>query len=152
MRCHCSRGGSGQGEAKRTNAAISDALVDGATLEWEKCRRFEDLSEEESRECHFSHMKDTKRSGWRKMPGTYAVRLPERIDDAPSLKDYFKSKVSEPSEELFFFNSAHLDRYQSASGRNKMEFPGAAYFRKFESFTEDHYIRAELFMDFCCDA
>ena len=35
------------GKAERTNSAISDALVDGATLEWEKYRRFEDLSEDE---------------------------------------------------------------------------------------------------------
>jgi len=47
VRCHRSRGDSGQGEAERTNSAISDALVDGATLEWEKYRRFEDLSEDE---------------------------------------------------------------------------------------------------------
>ena len=32
---------------KPNYAAISDALVDGATLEREKYRRFEDLSEEE---------------------------------------------------------------------------------------------------------
>lgn len=47
VRCHRSRGDSGQGEAERTNSTISDALVDGATLEWEKYRRFEDLSEDE---------------------------------------------------------------------------------------------------------
>ena len=61
MRCHRSRGDSGQGEAERTNSAISDALMDGATLEWEKYRRFEDLSEEE-------------RNGWRKIPGMSVVR------------------------------------------------------------------------------
>ena len=39
-------------------------------------------------------------------------RVAERINDAPVLKDYIKSKVSdhEPPGELFFFNSAHLDR------------------------------------------
>ena len=47
VRCHRSTGDSGQGEAEPTNSAISDALVDGATLEWQKYRRFEDLSEEE---------------------------------------------------------------------------------------------------------
>ena len=52
------------------------------------------------------------------------------------IKDYIKSKVSEPLEKLFFFNSAHL---------------GAAYLRKIESFMEDHYcnIRGELLMKFC---
>ena len=52
-------------------------------------------------------------------------QVAERIDDAPILKEYIKSKVSEPPDELFFFSSSHLDRYWSASGRNKMEFPGA---------------------------
>ena len=54
----------------------------------------------------------------------------ERIDDAPVLKDYIKSKVSEFPEELFLF-------------------PGAAYLRKIESFMEDHFIRGELLMKFC---
>ena len=79
-------------------------------------------------------------------------QVAKRIDDAPILKDYIKSKVSEPPEKLFFFSSSHLDRYRSASGRNKMEFPGAVYFRNIESFMEDNYIRGELFVEFCRDA
>ena len=79
-------------------------------------------------------------------------QVAERIDDASILKEYIKSKVSEPPDELFFFSSSHLDRYRSASGRNEMEFPGAIYFRKIESFMEDNYIRGELFIEFCLDA
>ena len=60
--------------------------------------------------------------------------------------------MSEPPDELFFFSSSHLDRYRSASGRNKMEFPGAVYFRKIESFMEDNYIRGELNVGFFRDA
>ena len=45
VRCHRSRGDSGQGEAERTNSAVSDALVDGETLEWEKYRRFEEIKQ-----------------------------------------------------------------------------------------------------------
>ena len=79
-------------------------------------------------------------------------QVSEKIDDAPILKDYIKSKVSEPPEELFFFSSSHLDRYRSTPGRNKMEFPGAVYFRKIESFMEDNYICGELFVEYCRDA
>ena len=32
---HCSRGDSGHNEAERTNSAIGDSVVDGATLDWE---------------------------------------------------------------------------------------------------------------------
>jgi len=67
----------------------------------------------------------------------------ERIDDAPVLKDYIKNKVSALPEKLFFFNSAHLNRYQNESGGNKLQFIGAAYFRTIESFFEDHYTSAE---------
>ena len=65
-------------------------------------------------------------------------QVAERIDDAPILKYYIKSKVSEPPEELLFFSSSRLDGYRSASGRSKMEFPGAVYLRKIESFMEDN--------------
>ena len=41
-------------------------------------------------------------------------QVAKRIDDAPILKEYIKSKVSEPPDELFFFSSSHLDRYRSA--------------------------------------
>ena len=41
VHCHRSRGDSGQGEAERTNSAIADAAVDGATLEWERVKRLD---------------------------------------------------------------------------------------------------------------
>ena len=47
MRCHRSRGDSGQGEAERSNSAIADGVVDGATLDWERVKRFDDLSNEQ---------------------------------------------------------------------------------------------------------
>ena len=47
MRLHRSRGDSGQGEAERTNSAIGDAVVDGATINWEVYKKFEEMNEEE---------------------------------------------------------------------------------------------------------
>jgi len=49
VRCHRSRGDSGQYEAERTNSDIADVLVDGATLECDRFKRFGDLSAEEVR-------------------------------------------------------------------------------------------------------
>ena len=152
VRCHRSRGDSGQGEAERTNSAISDALVDGATLEWEKYRRFEDLSEEEIKQMSLQWYEEYEKKRMEKNAWYVCSQVAERIDDALVLKEYIKSKVSEPPDELFFFNSVYLDNYRGASERNKAEVPGAAYFRKIESFVEDHYIRGELFMEFCRDA
>ena len=77
-------------------------------------------------------------------------QVAERIDDAPVLKEYIKSKVSESPDELFFFNSVYLDNCRGASERNKAQVPGATYFRKIESFMKDH-TSVELFMEFCRD-
>ena len=86
--------------------------MDGATLECEKYRRFEGLSEEEIKRMSVQSYKGYEKKRMEKNAlYTYAVtEVAERIDDAPVLKDYIKSKVSEPPDELFSFNSAHLDR------------------------------------------
>ena len=47
----------------------------------------------------------------------------ERIDDAPVLKDYISSRVSESPEELFFFNASELNTYRNASEKSKAEIP-----------------------------
>ncbi|CAH3023183.1 unnamed protein product [Porites evermanni] len=46
VRCHRSRCDSGQGEAERTNSAIGDSIVDGETVEWEKTKCFQGMTEE----------------------------------------------------------------------------------------------------------
>ncbi|XP_073231584.1 uncharacterized protein [Porites lutea] len=45
-----------------------------------------------------------------------------------------------------------LNTYRNASENSKAEIPGAAYLSKIESFIEDHYVRGELFFEFCRDA
>lgn len=99
VRCHRSRGDSGQGEAERTNSAISDALVDGATLEWEKYRRFEDLSEDEIKAMSLHSYEQYEKERVEKNAWHVCKQVAERIDDAPVLKDYISSRVSESPEE-----------------------------------------------------
>ena len=79
-------------------------------------------------------------------------QVAERIDDAPVLKEYINSKLSETPEELFFFNSCELECYGNASENSKSKVPGAAYFRKIENLIDEHYIRGELFIEYCRDS
>ena len=151
VRCHRSRGDSGQGEADRTNSAISDALVDIATLEWEKYRRFEDLSKDEIKAMSLHSYERYEKERMEKNAWHVCKQVAERIDDPPVLKDYISSRVSESPEELFFFDASELNTYRNASENSKAEIPGAAYFSKIESFIEDHYDREELFFEFCWD-
>ena len=48
-RVHRSHGDSRQNEAEKTNYGCGDALVDGGTLEWEKFKRFDGMSNEDTR-------------------------------------------------------------------------------------------------------
>ncbi|CAH3158915.1 unnamed protein product, partial [Pocillopora meandrina] len=75
-------------------------------------------------------------------PGVGVSNYEVRFRDA-ELARVHNSDYRSP-DELFFFNSVYLDNYRGASERNKEQAPGAAYFRKIESFMEDHYIRGEL--------
>lgn len=52
-------------------------------------------------------------------------QVAERIDDAPVLMNYISSRLSESSEELFFFNASELNAYRNASENSKGEIPGA---------------------------
>ena len=81
-----------QGKAERTNVAISDALLDGATLEWEKYRRFEDLSEEEIKQMSLRSYEEYEKKRMEKNALYVYNQVAERIDDAPVLKEYMKSQ------------------------------------------------------------
>ena len=47
---------------------------------------------------------------------------------------------------------SELNTYRNASENSKAETPGAAYLSKIEIFIEDHYVRKELFFEFCLDS
>ena len=152
VRCHRSRGDSGQGEAERTNSAISDSLVDGATLKWEKYRRFEDLSKDKIKAMSLHSYEQYEKESMEKNAWHVCKQVEERIDDVPVLNEYISSMVSESPEELFFFNVSELNMCRNASENSKTEIPGAAYFSKIETFIENHYVRGQLFFEFSRDA
>ena len=75
-------------------------------------------------------------------------QVAERIDDAPVLRDYISSRVSESPEELFFFNASELNTYRNASENSKAEIPGAAYLSKIESLLRTTTSEESSFLNF----
>ena len=126
--------------------------MDGATLDWESHRRFADLPEEEIKQMPLPSYEEYEKKRMEKNTWHVCRQVAERIDDVPVLKERINSRVSELPGKLYFFNSVHLDNYRAASARNKTQVPGEAYFRKVESFIEDHYVGGELLTEFCRDA
>ena len=148
VRCHLSQGDSGQGEAKRTNSAIGDTFVDGATVQWEHHKRFEDLNEDEVQAMSLQDYETYEKHRMEYNAWHVAEEITRRIDDAPVLDSYITAILSKKPEDLFYFNDKELEQYQNAGTQAKVSVPGANYIRKVIQFYDTHYIHGQLFMEF----
>jgi len=148
IRVHRSRGDSGQNEAERTNSAIGDSVVDGATLEWEHYKRFQEMSEDSIANLTLQDYETYEEKRMEKNAWRVASQLTERIDGAPVLSDYIHASVSERAEDSFFFNGEYLSEYTKKSVNNRSDTPGSAYIRKIFDFTENHVESGELYAEF----
>lgn len=148
IRLHRSRGDSGQGEAERTNSAIGDSVVDGATIDWEIVKRYEGMTAEEIEGMSLQAFE--KYEAERMLNNAWAVskELVKRIDGAPVLGEYISCKLSEERDQMFFFNKESLDAYQHASGGKKDLVAGSGYIKKILKFMSSRYINGELFMEY----
>lgn len=102
IRCHSSRGDSGQGEAERTNSAIGDAVVDGGTIEWEVFKRFEDLTQEEVDAMSVKEFEAYEKKRMEKNAWSVAQNIAARIDDTPVLGNYITALISDRPDDAFF--------------------------------------------------
>ena len=126
IRVHRSRGDSGQGEAERTNSAIGDAVVDGSTIEWEKYKKFDGMTEEEVKQLSIKQYEELEEKRMQENAWAISKELVQRIDDAPVLSERIKAYLSEDKDELFFFNQHYLMQYQAATSEvSKMKVPGS---------------------------
>jgi hypothetical protein len=149
IRVHRSRGDSGQNEAERTNSAIGDAVVDGATIEWEKHEQFEGLSAEEKDALTVKEFEELEQRRMEQNAWNVSKQLVDRIDGAPVLSERITAYLSEEQDKLFYFNQKYLLEYHSVSSLEaKKMVPGASYFAKILRFFHSHYKVGELFMEF----
>ena len=148
IRVHRANGDSGQNEAERTNSAIGDAVVDGATINWEYHKRFEGLTDEEILSLSLQEYDALEEERMQKNAWRVAHEVSARIDDAPVLSEYIKSLVSNKPDEGLFFNQDVLKEYNSKSIEQKKEVPGASYIKKIIDFRDKHYQQGELYLEF----
>ena len=145
IRLHRSRGDSRQNEAERTNSAIQDSVIDGATIPWESEERFAGMTSEEItnmsvKEYEIYESDRMKRNAW-----SVANEVARRIDGAPVLSEYLHCKVSNNIEDQFFFNGDILKQYKASTHAN---LPGIGYIDKIQRFYKLHYNTGELYMEY----
>ena len=127
VRVHRSRGDSGQGEAERTNSAIADSVVDGATIEWETLKQYQGMTEDEIKDMSLEDFEAHENEKMTKNAWIVAEELVKRIDGAPALGEYIHCHLSEEPSKMFFFNKDNLQAYQNASKEKKKSVPGSVY-------------------------
>ena len=75
--------------------------------------------------------------------------LVERIDGAPVHGERIKCFLSEPANEIFYFNQRYITQFNSSSSSStRKAIPGSAYIEKILTFFDSHYIVGELFTEY----
>lgn len=146
VRCHRSRGDSGQGEAERTNSAIGDAVIDGATIHWEKEKCFQGMTEEQIKSMTVKDFQKYEKSRMERNAWEVATEVAKRIDDAPVLSEYITAYVSKKPENHFFFNEDNISKFFKTKSSESI--PGNTYMLKIAKFIEIHYQFGELYMEY----
>ena len=142
IRVHRSRNDSHMNEAERTNSAIGDALVDGGTIEWERHRLFDGLTDDQISQLTLNEFEEHQRQIIRKNALEVTDDVVNRLDGAPALGEFISAYRTPIDEnEQFFFNKNSIAEQTSSV-------PGAAYIDKICDFFNKHYIRGELYMEF----
>lgn len=142
IRVHRSQNDSHMNEAERTNSAIGDALVDGGTIEWERHRLFDGLTDDQISQLTLNEFEEHQRQIIRKNALEVTDDVVNRLDGAPALGEFISAYRTPIDEnEQFFFNKNSIAEQTSSV-------PGAAYIDKICDFFNKHYIRGELYMEF----
>ena len=129
---------------------IGDAVVDGKTIEWEKRKRFEGMTEEEIAGLSVKDYDTLEEERMRKNCWDVSKELTRRIDGAPVLGEFIHCQTSVKSEDMYFFNKDVLKQYiDTTSIVNRDRIPGSGYIAKIYSFIEQHYIQGEMFVEYC---
>ena len=148
-RVHRARNDSGQNEAERSNACIGEALVDGASLQWNYYGPLDNLDEDEIKKLSVEDVKQLEEDAMQKNVWRVAKDVTERIQDEPGpAGDFMKAFVTPRENEQFFFNAKQLREFTSAAESKQKDVPGHAYFQKIETFLKQHVQVGELYLEF----
>ena len=105
IRVHSAAGDSGQNEAESSrNSAIGDAVVDGATINWEHHKRFKGLTDQQISLSNLQEYDKMEEERMRKnvWKVAHARGVSVRIDDTPVFCEYIKSCLRQTRGRVVF--------------------------------------------------
>ena len=148
-RIHRARDDSGQNEAERSNACIGEALVDGGAMQWKFHDALDGLTQDEIAALSLDDIKKRDELAMKQNAWTVAQNVAERINHEPGpAGDYMQSFLTPHKNAQFFFNTEQLRQFVSAPDSKKKDIPGSAYFKKINTFMEEHVQVGELYLEY----
>ena len=153
IRSHMATEDQGRNESECINAAIGNALCDGAPLPWDFYQAFPDGIN--GKDIALDEYKKTVEETTDKNAWKVCEEVVHRVDDAPGPghKDYMKAFQTPHTEESFFGDKTYLLEYIHKPKTQRHTAPGQGYFKKLDQFIESHMEVGELYIEIikeCC--
>ena len=119
IRIHIAAGDRGQNKAERTNSVIGDAVVYGATINWQHHKCFEGITDQQISSLSLQEYNKMEEGRMRTNAWKIAHEVSARIDDAPVLCEYIESCLRQTRGRVVFQPSIIKGVFRRVLSRRK---------------------------------
>eukprot|EP00794_Sanderia_malayensis_P002367 gene2368-2728_t len=148
IRLHLSNGDSSQNEIERCHAYIGDAICDGAGLDWEYKKLYNEKTIKVVKKMSIDELREYELKRMEYNAYHVCDEVTSRIDGAPGPGGFLKSYRAVKKKDLFFKDKEFLDSFLSKSGKEQAGLPGGKYYSKISKFITDHCEIGEKHLEF----
>eukprot|EP00794_Sanderia_malayensis_P013418 gene13418-14794_t len=148
IRLHLSNGDSSQNEIERCHAYIGDAICDGAGLDWEYKKLYNEKTIKVVKKMSIDELREYELKRMEYNAYHVCDEVTSRIDGAPGPGGFLKSYRAVKKKDLFFKDKEFLDSFLSKSGKEQAGLPGGKYYSKISNFITDHCEIGEKHLEF----
>ena len=118
-------------------------------MEWNTHDALDGLTQDEIAALSLDDIKKREKLATEQNAWTLARNVAERINHEPGpAGDYMQSFLTPHKNAQFFFNTEQLRQFVSAPDSKKKDIPGSAYFKKINTFKEDHVQVGKLYLEY----
>ena len=133
---------------ERVQSFVGDAICDGGTIDWEKKKEFQGLTDEQLCTMSSDDLEESEHSRMRSNAFSVCKELSLRMDGAVAPGGYMKAFVSYEKHKMFFNDEKSLKEYINAPENRKLSLPGGYYYSYLETFISKHFEIGEKYAEF----
>ena len=148
IRLHLANGDSSHNEVERCQAYVEDAICDGGALEWEHRKLLDHKTIDDLKQMSSAELADYEIKRMTYNAYKICEEVAARIDGVPSPSGYLKGFKAFKKDEMFFNDKEFLSMYLSKSEKERIQLPGAAYYKQLTEFMDLHFEVGMKYLEF----